>query len=62
MKIRRLNSLTINKKTYQVTCAEELNKNWFDGCLKVGISAGASTPDYLIESVADRIKKVSLNK
>ena len=55
-------SKTINKKTYQVTCAEELNKNWFDGCLKVGISAGASTPDYLIESVADRIKKVSLNK
>ncbi len=55
-------SRTINKNTYQVTCAEELDQNWFNGCSKVGISAGASTPDYLIESVADRIKKVSINK
>ena len=55
-------SRTINKNTYQVTCSEELDQNWFNGCSKVGISAGASTPDYLIESVADRIKKVSINK
>ena len=55
-------SKTINKKTYQVTCAEEVDESWFINCSNVGISAGASTPDYLIESVADKIKSISNNK
>ena len=55
-------SKTINDKTYQVTCADEIQDKWFEGCFKVGLSAGASTPDYLIESVYDKIKKVSENK
>jgi 4-hydroxy-3-methylbut-2-enyl diphosphate reductase len=55
-------SKTINEKTYQVTCADEVEKKWFEGCLKVGISAGASTPDYLIKSVSDRIQKIKDNK
>ena len=55
-------SKTINDRTYQVTCADEIQDKWFEGCLKVGLSAGASTPDYLIESVYDKIEKVSENK
>ena len=55
-------SKTINEKTYQVTCADEVEKKWFEGCLKVGISAGASTPDYLIKSVSNRIQKIADNK
>jgi len=51
-------SKTINKRTYQVTCSKEIEVCWFDGCAKVGISAGASTPDYLIEDVADKIKSI----
>jgi len=46
-----------NKNTYQVTCAEDLDESWFQSIESVGISAGASTPDYLIEGVANRIKE-----
>jgi len=46
----------VNSKTYQVNSANELKEQWFDGCETVGISAGASTPDYLIEEVGKRIE------
>ena len=46
-----------NENTYQVTCADDLNKEWFESIEHVGISAGASTPDYLIEGVANRIRE-----
>ncbi len=48
-------SLGINKNTYQVTSYADLNKKWFKDCNSVGISAGASTPDYLIDEVKDSI-------
>tara|TARA_B100001142_G_scaffold327260_1_gene384456 strand:+ start:523 stop:1368 length:846 start_codon:yes stop_codon:yes gene_type:complete len=47
-----------NDKTYQVTCAEDLEKKWFDGVESVGISAGASTPDYLIDGVKNKINDI----
>ena len=46
-----------NKNTYQVTCASDLKKEWFEAVDTVGISAGASTPDYLIDGVANKIKE-----
>ena len=51
-------SKTINTNTYQVTCSKDLDLNWFENVDSVGISAGASTPDYLIEDVANKIKKI----
>ena len=45
----------INKNTYQITSASELDFSWFENCSKVGISAGASTPDYLIKEVNDKL-------
>ena len=48
-------SSSINNKTYQVTSYNDLKKEWFENCKSVGISAGASTPDYLIEEVRDKI-------
>tara|TARA_B100000131_G_C18102917_1_gene606706 strand:+ start:981 stop:1820 length:840 start_codon:yes stop_codon:yes gene_type:complete len=51
-------SKTINNNTYQVTCVDEIDEKWFLNCDKVGISAGASTPDYLISEVAKRIEKI----
>ena len=47
-----------NKNTYQVTCADDLEVQWFNDIKSVGISAGASTPDYLIEGVANRINEI----
>lgn len=51
-------SLEKNKNTYQVTSAGELNDSWFKNCEKVGISAGASTPDEIIKEVVNKIKKI----
>ena len=48
-----------NKKSYQVTCAEDLDIGWFRGVKTVGISAGASTPDYLIDEVKNKIQFIS---
>lgn len=46
-----------NANSYQVTCAEDLNYEWFENKNSVGISAGASTPDYLIDEVKLRIQE-----
>lgn len=48
-------SKLINKSTYQVTSAKNIKDEWFDNCKSVGISAGASTPDYLIEEVREKL-------
>ena len=54
---KRLTSLskTLNENTYQVTDSKDIDSNWFNDCKTVGISAGASTPDYLIKEVKDKI-------
>ena len=58
---KRLTQLSLerNKNSYQVTCADEINASWFDGVESVGISAGASTPDNLIEDVIAKVKLFS---
>jgi 4-hydroxy-3-methylbut-2-enyl diphosphate reductase len=45
-----------NERTYQVTCANDLDSAWFQQTDTVGVSAGASTPDNIIESVTTTIK------
>jgi 4-hydroxy-3-methylbut-2-enyl diphosphate reductase len=42
--------------TYHVETAQELDAKWFEGKKKVGITAGASTPDYLIEECVTTIR------
>ena len=37
---------------------EELQPEWFAGCGTVGISAGASTPDWVVEGVARRLRSL----
>ena len=46
-----------NDKSYQVTNADEINPNWFKEVEIVGVSAGASTPDKIINDVLEKIKK-----
>ena len=50
-------SLDINPNSYQVTDLHDLKASWFENKDRIGISAGASTPDYLIEGVANKIKE-----
>ena len=55
---KRLTQLALerNKRSYQVTTADELDMSWFNDCETVGISAGASTPDEIINDVVKHIK------
>lgn len=41
--------------THLVETAGELKKNWFTGKKRVGITAGASTPDWIINEVKEKI-------
>ncbi|MEC7981043.1 MAG: 4-hydroxy-3-methylbut-2-enyl diphosphate reductase [Candidatus Neomarinimicrobiota bacterium] len=47
-----------NSRSYQVTCASDIDEKWLDNCEIVGISAGASTPDNIIGEVLDKIKEI----
>jgi 4-hydroxy-3-methylbut-2-enyl diphosphate reductase len=42
----------IRPRTWHVETEAELEPAWFDGCKVVGLSAGASTPDWVVEGVA----------
>ena len=46
----------INPRTHQVESAADARAEWFAGAQSVGISAGASTPDVVIEQVIQRIR------
>ena len=59
---KRLTQLSLerNKSTYQVTNATEIDVSWFEKNINsVGISAGASTPDRIIDSVVKKVKNVT---
>ena len=43
----------VNPRTYRIATADELDAAWFTGAAKVGITAGASTPDSTIDKVID---------
>jgi len=44
--------------TYHIETASEIRNEWFVNVRKVGITAGASTPDWIIEEVTDRIRHI----
>lgn len=44
--------------THHIEQAEELNPHWFNGVNRVGLTAGASTPDWIIDQVQERIKEL----
>jgi len=39
-----------------VDSAADLQPQWFDGCTRVGLTAGASAPEVLVNQVVERIK------
>lgn len=44
-------------KAYLIDNAEEIQKEWLNGVENVGITAGASAPEILVQSVVDRLKE-----
>jgi 4-hydroxy-3-methylbut-2-enyl diphosphate reductase len=46
---------------YLVQNAEELDPAWLEGCNSVGVTAGASAPEMLVQGVIDRLKELGGN-
>jgi 4-hydroxy-3-methylbut-2-enyl diphosphate reductase len=44
--------------THHVEVAGEIDSTWFKGAKKVGVTAGASTPDWIIQEVVEMVQSV----
>lgn len=53
-------SMKICAKVYHIETADEIRSGWFKGDKKVGITGGASTPQWIINEVVEKIKEISL--
>lgn len=47
-----------NVEAYMVDRAEQLQENWFAGKKIIGITAGASAPEILVQQVISRLKQI----
>ena len=45
--------------SYHIECADDLEEQWFAEKSLCGVSAGASTPDWIIQQVIDRISELT---
>lgn len=48
--------------TFQIEQAKELEPTWFNNAKRVGVTAGASTPDWIIEEVIKRMSELNEEK
>jgi 4-hydroxy-3-methylbut-2-enyl diphosphate reductase len=47
---------SMSVRTYHIETDEEIDASWFTGATRIGVTAGASTPDWIIARVAKRIQ------
>ena len=50
----------IGKAAYHIESAKELQPEWFTGVLTAGITAGASTPDWIIKEVYEKMEELNM--
>lgn len=48
----------IQSQTYHIETAEEINPKWLEKCEKIGLTAGASTPSWIIREVEEEIRRL----
>lgn len=48
-------------RTYHIETSDEINKDWLKDVKSVGITAGASTPEWIIDEIEDRIRNIGGN-
>ncbi len=46
------------KPTHHIEQAEEIQPEWLNGVKSVGVTAGASTPDWIVNGVLETLKKL----
>jgi 4-hydroxy-3-methylbut-2-enyl diphosphate reductase len=58
---RKLTELArqLGRPAYQIACASELRHDWFQGAQVVGLTAGTSTPDYVVDEVRIRLEEMA---
>jgi len=44
-------------KTYHIETKDQMKYDWFNPCDKVGITSGASTPDWVIDEIIKKLKE-----
>ena len=49
-------AVRLGAESYMVDSADELQEAWFDGKTRVGLTAGASAPELLVQQVIERIR------
>jgi (E)-4-hydroxy-3-methyl-but-2-enyl pyrophosphate reductase len=45
--------------TYHIEIADEIDKSWFDGIEIVGVTAGASTPEWIVDDVIEKLTSIN---
>jgi 4-hydroxy-3-methylbut-2-en-1-yl diphosphate reductase len=51
----------IQPRTHHIEIASEIDPNWFKNVERVGVTAGASTPKWIIDEVVNRIGMLNKN-
>lgn len=49
---------SVNPRSFHIESKEEIEENWFEGAERVGITAGASTPQWVIDEIVQRIREI----
>ncbi len=49
----------VNPRSFHIESKEEIDENWFKGAESVGITAGASTPQWVIEEIVEKVREIS---
>ena len=49
----------LQPRTYHIETAEEIDPSWFEGAERVGVTAGASTPKWIIDEVMNKIEELN---
>ena len=47
---------------YLIANSSEISQNWLDNCVSVGVTAGASTPEILVEGVVNKLRTLGFTR
>ena len=50
---------SIQPRTFHIETADDINPDWIDSCQSIGITAGASTPEWIISEVVARLREIA---